>query len=155
MKKIFQFTAFAIFGVMVACSSPKQEVAETSFGQPIDTAIAVTADQALALLDSSDAAPCTISGTVTEVCQAEGCWLKLGLADGSGLLVLMKEHSFSVPKSMNGKSVFVGGVITRDTTSVATLQEYAKEDGKSAAEIAAITAPEIKPVVEPVGIVIR
>ena len=153
-KHILFLTAAALF---FACGgdSTSTETNETKFGQSIDTTSALTADQAVALLDSASSASCTVMGKVSDVCQAEGCWLKIERADGSGLLVLMKEHSFSVPKSISGKSVFVGGIITRDTTSVATLQEYAKEDGKTADEIAAITQPEIKPVIEPTGIIVR
>lgn len=155
MKNHIVVVIIAALSLFQGCSTTTEDSTEKSFGQAIDTSSSITPEQAVSLLDSATAAACTVVGTVTEVCQAEGCWLKLGLADGSGLLVLMKEHSFNVPKSINGKSVFVGGTITRDTISVETLQQYAKEDGKTADEIAAITAPEIKPVLQPVGVVVR
>ena len=153
--KTIHILVLTVAALFFACGGDSASTGETKFGQDIDTASALTTDQALALLDSSTSASCTVMGNVSEICQAEGCWLKLSLSDGSGLLVMMKEHSFAVPKTINGKSVFVGGIITRDTTSVATLQEYAKEDGKTADEIAAITEPEIKPVVVPTGIIVR
>ena len=53
-----------------------------------------------------------------------------------------------------GKGVIIEGVAYHDTTTVADLQHYAEDAGKSKEEIAAITKPEKEVRVTAKGIVI-
>ena len=55
----------------------------------------------------------------------------------------------------NGKTAIFEGKAYHDTTSVEMLREYAKDDGKSKAEIEKITEPEINLSFEATGVIIK
>ena len=54
------------------------------------------------------------------------------------------DHAFKVPMDCKSKEIQATGFFYYDTTSVEMLQEYAKDDGKSADEIAKITESKIR-----------
>lgn len=84
----------------------------------------------------------TVKGSVSKVCQTEGCWFNYKL--DSGDLFVDFGHKFNIPKNSAGKSCIAKGYFYRDTTSIEQLKEYAKDEGKSEDEISAITKPEIR-----------
>jgi hypothetical protein len=96
-----------------------------------------------------------VSGQIKQVCQSEGCWFKYDQGNGEALLVRMKDHSFSIPKDLAGKTALVEGLAHYDTTSVEKLRDYAKDEGQSDEEVAAIVNPEVKLIIEAKGVVIR
>lgn len=145
----------AVAGVIVGSCGSGTTPEGTLYGKAVDTALVIGPDEAVAQLANSSNLICTINGTVEQVCQAEGCWLKLKLKDNSSLLVRTREHAFKVPKDLAGRLVYVAGTAHMDTTDVATLQDYAKDEGKPDSVIAAITQPEISPVVEADGILVK
>lgn len=138
--------------ILVACGN---KTTEGTYGTSVDTSVYLSPDELMSRLDSSLSIDCTLKGTVEQVCQAEGCWLKLKKSDGSSLMVRSKDHAFTVPKDIADHTVFVTGLVHWDTTDVATLKDYAKDAGKTDAEIDSITAPEIVPVMEAEGVLVR
>jgi hypothetical protein len=66
----------------------------------------------------------------------------------------MKDHSFFVPVSMQGKTIVVDGTATLKETSVDMLKHYAEDAGKSKAEIDAITQPKKEITVQAKGILV-
>jgi len=88
------------------------------------------------------ATPVKIEGEVESVCQAAGCWMKIKTADGQTMRVTFKDYGFFVPKDIAGKKVIFEGIPAVKTTSVAELQHYAEDAGKSKEEIAKITSPK-------------
>ena len=76
-----------------------------------------------------------ITGKVAEVCQAEGCWLRLQKTDGTTLLVRAKDHAFVMPKNIAGKVVVVDGEATVKEVSEAMRKHLAEDAGKSKEEI--------------------
>jgi hypothetical protein len=93
-----------------------------------------------------------VTGTVKQVCKSEGCWLRLDDGSKDGIMVKMKDHSFFVPKDIDGKTVYVSGKAVRKTTSVKELQHYAEDAGKSKEEIAKITEPKVEITMEATGV---
>lgn len=83
-----------------------------------------------------------IRGKVEEVCQEKGCWMTMKMANGEEMRITFKDYKFFVPKDLSGKEVIIDGFAFVDTTSVKKLQHYAKDGGKSDAEIAAIVSPK-------------
>lgn len=82
----------------------------------------------------------TFEGTVAEVCQAEGCWLKVDLGEGKEpIMVKMKDHDFSVPKDIAGKTIQVGGKASVEIMSVDEQKHYLADAGASMEEIEKIT----------------
>ena len=76
-----------------------------------------------------------ISGKVAEVCQAEGCWIRLQKTDGTTLLVKAKDHAFVMPKDIVGKTVVADGEATVKEISEAMRKHLAEDAGKSKDDI--------------------
>lgn len=83
-----------------------------------------------------------IKGKVAEVCKAEGCWIRLQKADGTTMLVRLKDHAFFMPENIVGKMVLVEGSATVKETSEEMRKHYAEDAGKSKEEIAKIKGSE-------------
>jgi hypothetical protein len=150
-----RFLLLLLSGLLAVNYSCKNAAPETTFGGPVDDQKVMPVAEAKGLLQSSPEVETTLKGKVKEVCQAEGCWFNLDQGDGSALLVRMPEHAFTVPKDLSGKTVMVAGRLHYDTTDVATLRDYARDAGKSQAEIDAITEPSVELVLEASGVEIR
>lgn len=100
------------------------------------------------------ALPTKIEGTVSEVCQAAGCWLKLATEDGKEIFI-NTNHEFFVPKDLTGKTVVVEGNAYKEETSVEMLKHFAEDKKASAEEIAAITQPKVEYKLDATGLVIK
>ena len=84
-----------------------------------------------------------IEGEILSSCPMKGCWMKISV-DKDTVLVRFKDYGFFVPKNgIEGKATIINGNLSLDTLSIAQLQHYAKDAGKSKKEIALITKPEI------------
>lgn len=97
-------------------------------------------------LDNTDSVKTvTLTGRVTDVCQAKGCWMNL-VDPVSGdstntLFVQFQDYGFFMPKDIAGREVIIEGLAYTEETSVEDLRHFAEDAGKSAEEIAAINAP--------------
>ncbi len=111
------------------------------YGQAFDAKNAVAAST-LAGLDQEKAV--TVTGKITDVCKAEGCWLNLDQGDGKTIRVDALGHKYTVPKDCEGKTATVNGIAKVEVTSVEELKHFATDEGKTQAEIDAITEPEKK-----------
>ena len=84
-----------------------------------------------------------IEGEILSSCPMKGCWMKISVENDT-VLVRFKDYGFFVPKNgIEGKRTIINGNISVDTLSVAQLQHYAEDAGKSKEEIDLITEPEI------------
>ena len=84
-----------------------------------------------------------IEGEILSSCPMKGCWMKISVEKDT-VLVRFKDYGFFVPKSgIEGKSTIINGSLSVDTLSIAQLQHYAEDAGKSKKEIALITKPEV------------
>ena len=95
-----------------------------------------------------------VEGQVSEVCQKAGCWLRIQTEDGQSLFITTN-HEFFVPVDISGKTVVVEGAGYKAVTPVEELKHYAEDEGATAAEIAAITAPEEEFRFEAKGLLIK
>uniref|UniRef100_UPI0025C058F1 DUF4920 domain-containing protein n=1 Tax=Maribacter sp. TaxID=1897614 RepID=UPI0025C058F1 len=77
--------------------------------------------------------------TVTDVCNAKGCWMKLSLGDNQEAMVRFKDYGFFMPKDIEEKEVVVSGLAFVEEMSIADQQHYAKDAGESEEDIAKIT----------------
>lgn len=82
-----------------------------------------------------------VTGTVVEVCKKKGCFMKLAQDGGKTIMVQFTDYAYFMPQNIVGKTVVVEGLATVKEVSVERQIHYAKDAGKSAAEIAAITEP--------------
>jgi len=83
-----------------------------------------------------------LSGKITEVCQAKGCWMKVALTNGSEVFVKFKDYGFFVPTDAAGNTVVMQGNASLETLSVASQRHYAKDKGASKEELAKIVKPQ-------------
>lgn len=81
---------------------------------------------------------------INAVCQKKGCWMAMALPGGKESFVKFKDYAFFVPLNATDQEAIVSGKAFVSETSVAQLRHYAKDGGKSEAEIAKITEPEFE-----------
>jgi hypothetical protein len=146
MKKLIFAAVFAAFGLVAFAQEGKD------FGEPVKAKKALSVDKMKSKMDAKDEWEGVVTGTVKQVCKSEGCWLRLDDGSKDGIMVKMKDHSFFVPKDIDGKTVYVSGKAVRKTTSVKELQHYAEDAGKSKEEIAKITEPKVEITMEATGV---
>jgi len=161
MKKfLFVFAASTLF----ACgqSGQPQQSAQTDstaqatyYGEKISEDSAISIDELANLMGTDSVLNIKLTAEVGAVCQKKGCWMDLKKADGSTMRVTFKDYGFFMPKDGAGKTAVVRGFAKVEETSVADLQEYAKDAGKSKEEIAAITKPERELVFEADGVILK
>ncbi|RSK24058.1 DUF4920 domain-containing protein [Hymenobacter metallilatus] len=129
-------------------AAPAPAPAETPAvtGKTYGSAITAAGAQPLSALNTvlgdQDSAQVKLVGKADAVCQAKGCWLTMKTPDGQEMRVRFKDYAFFVPKDISGKTVVINGWAHRETVPVSDLQHYAKDAGKSDAEVAAITKPQ-------------
>jgi hypothetical protein len=143
MKKIIISASILAAGFIAAAQPPKAPVTPGSnFGQKVTAGNAMPIGQLPAQLKGEEPVTAKVKAKVVEVCQEEGCWIKVQLNDSTTAFVRMKDHSFFVPTALKGKTVVIDGKANMKTTSVAELKHYAEDAKRPEAEIAAITQPK-------------
>ncbi len=123
---------------------PQKEVTFAKFGKEIiadDAIAAASMVQHYEGLKTGDSIDSKLLGTVKEVCQAKGCWMKVALDDNNEVMVKFKDYSFFMPMNIAGEEVIINGKAFVSEVPVNELRHYAEDAGRSAEEIAAITEP--------------
>ncbi|HEX8515204.1 MAG TPA: DUF4920 domain-containing protein [Bacteroidia bacterium] len=164
MKKIL-FLSLVGAAILSACGDHKKEETTTGvasadttiqfFGDSITQDGAIPSTELAAQMQGKDSMKVKLTGTINEVCQKKGCWMTMNIGNDKTMQVKFKDYAFFVPKDANGKTVTIEGVAFTDTTSVAELQHYAEDGGKSKEEIAKITEPEISISFEASGVILK
>lgn len=93
-------------------------------------------------LKKGDTLTVQFESEIKSVCKKKGCWMKMQLAGDDDSFVRFKDYGFFVPLNADNSQAIVKGKAFVDIVSVEELKHYAKDGGKSAAEIAKITKPE-------------
>lgn len=154
MQKILACISALFLGLSLMAQPPDVPAEKgMNFGEKITETGTVKATELDVFLAGKDKADVKVEGKVTEVCKAEGCWLRMETASGT-MLVKMKDHKFLVPLALNGKKVIADGTATLKETSVEMLRHYAEDAGKSKEEIAKITEPKKEMVLQAKGILV-
>lgn len=128
---------------------------EAYFGDKITADSAVAISELKTMMGEQTELNVKLAATIDGVCQKKGCWMDLKTAEGETMRVTFKDYGFFVPKDAAGKQAIVQGIAKIEETSVADLQEYAKDAGKSEEEIKAITSPKKELVFEASGVIIK
>lgn len=92
-------------------------------------------------LKSGDTINLKFAATVKEVCQKKGCWMKVDMGEDE-TMIRFKDYGFFMPKDITGQEIIVNGKAYVEEMSVEDQRHFAEDGGKSAEEIAAITAPK-------------
>jgi hypothetical protein len=150
MKKYF----FTLFSAAMLTSLAFHAEAKKTYGKTFKVANIQTPEQlAEKMARTSTLEHVVVKGPIAQVCQAEGCWLKLKNTAGEDMLVKFKNHSFLVPKDLTGTAT-VFGTATKKTISVEEQRHMAEDAGKSSSEIQAITEPKTEVRIESTGIIV-
>ena len=160
MKRILLF-AIAI-ALLAACNSkPKTELhtpenlkAVAVYGDSVSETNVIQLAALTTAMKGEEKKDLKIRGRVEEVCQKKGCWMVMKLGNGEDMRITFKDYKFFVPKDLSGKEVIIDGYAYVDTTSVKQLQHYAKDGGKSDAEIALIVNPKTELSFEAKGVAV-
>lgn len=86
-----------------------------------------------------------VEGKVAAVCQAKGCWMNIVSdkdVNAPQMFVKFQDYGFFMPLDLSGGRVIMKGKAYKEVTSVEELRHYAEDEGKTKAEIAAITKPK-------------
>lgn len=94
-------------------------------------------------LKKGDTLVVQFESNIKSVCKKKGCWMKMELAGDDDSFVKFKDYGFFVPLNADNSQAIVKGKAFVEIVSVEELKHYAKDGGKSAAEIAKITKPEV------------
>lgn len=125
--------------------NPTSEI--SVFGAPFLETEGIVVQEALKRLETDDIQDSlVIIGRVKEVCQVKGCWMEVcdTSACDQTVFVQFLDYGFFMPKDLAGENVLMKGKLMREEVSVEDLQHFARDAGKSEAEINAIQKPEIK-----------
>ena len=130
--------------LLVVISAYGQDRLESTgtFGEPIDKKGAISAKKLSQKMDKSESLNIKVKGTITEVCQAKGCWMTIDLGDDELMRVKFKDYGFFVPKDAAGKTAIIQGVAKNEIIGVDELRHLAKDAGKSEKEIINIDKPK-------------
>jgi hypothetical protein len=128
------------------------------FGEKFKVAKLLTKEQMLKkykTLKKGDTITVQFESKIKSVCKKKGCWMKMDLAGDDTSFVKFKDYGFFVPLNADDSQAIVYGKAFVDVVSVDELKHYAKDGGKSAAEIAKITKPEVTYSFMATGVYIR
>lgn len=125
------------------------------YGEVITKDSALTIEEMKTAMGDKKEMPVKVVASVHAVCKKKGCWMELKANDGTTLRVTFKDYGFFVPVDTENKTAIAQGVAKVEETSVADLKEYAKDDGATKEEIAAIKAPKKELVFEATGVILQ
>lgn len=150
MKKasLLLFLAAATF----SCNQPNADTTDATvvasaevsatYGTSFSEQNVIPVSELEAALAGKDSVQATVAAEIEQSCQKKGCWMDVKLDDDSKMKVTFRDYGFFVPtENLEGRQVVFTGTAKREVVSVEDLRHFAEDAGKSAEEIAAITAP--------------
>lgn len=160
MKRIFLIALAAASISFASCNKAQDETATAEatatpaatgakfeyYGDSIATTDAMTVAQLMEKaqpLADEDSVMARIEGEILESCANKGCWVSIKAPNDEALTIRFKNYGFFVPtEGLEKKTLVAEGRTKWVVSTVEELREEAKEEGKTAQEIAAITKPE-------------
>lgn len=143
MKKVFTVIAGFLFAFLAKAQDPVPATPGVVYGNFSEKGKAISVNELEQKIGESKYEG-MVKGKVVEVCQTMGCWAKLQKDDGNTIMIKVKDHQFAMPKDIVGKTVIAQGEASIKKTSVAQLQHYAEDAGKSKEEIEKIKEPKME-----------
>lgn len=126
---LFRALLMVTFLLPMFAQADSEFSADQHFGDPMPTeGVAVSLKEAIASLDGQSEATVKVTGEVTEVCQAKGCWMIL--VDGDTYArITFKDYGFFVPIETSMQRTVVYGVLTEHVLSGEQAAHYAQDAG--------------------------
>jgi hypothetical protein len=131
--RVFGITVVMLGLLFISCQKENDMVNAQVFGEKVTLKESVSLAEIYASPDQYKDKEIRIEGTIKEVCQHKGCWLKL--TDGSKeLTVRFKDYGFFVPKDASKSKVIIQGVFTMEPDMHVEHEARAQAEGKDHAE---------------------
>ena len=154
MKRIAQTLIVSAFALMITIPSFAQN--GKAYGKKFKAQNAFPAAELNERMNDKDQLEhVVLSGEITQVCQAEGCWMKMKNAEGDDIFVKFNDHAFVIPKDLAGHKAYVHGTAVRKIVSVEDQRHFAEDAGKTEEEIAQIKEPKVELRVNATGVIIE
>lgn len=142
-SSIFNIISAIVLYVCCASALQAQENYFNKYGADFEVSSKVVSNGKLyGTLQVADSLNMQLRGTITEVCQAKGCWMKVDLEDDREVFVRFKDYAFFVPTDVAGKTVLLNGVAFVEEMGVEEQRHYAEDKGMSKEEVAQIATPK-------------
>ena len=115
MQKVIYSVVIAL--VLFSCNNdPRLKLPQTgAYGVNFSVDSTVTVKQVAEALILGNEIPVTVTGTISQYCKGEGCWLTLKNDDGEDLFVDVKDKAFVLPHNIENKTAIAHGIAKRDT----------------------------------------
>jgi hypothetical protein len=162
MKNIIMLSCSLL--LLVSCKkeeakqAAEEKIVYENFGEKILAENALSSEEMLEKykgLKQGDTVEVKFRSTIIEVCKKKGCWMSMQLSEDKETFVKFKDYAFFVPKNADNSEAIITGRAFIDSISVDDLRHYAKDGGKSDAEIAQITTSEVKYSFQADGVLIQ
>jgi len=119
--------------LIISCGQKAETANAQKFGSDVTLGESVSLTAIYANPDQYKDKEIRVEGTIKEVCQHKGCWLKL--TDGNQeLTIRFKDYGFFVPKDAATSRVIVQGVFTMAPDMHVEEEAKAQKEGKEHAE---------------------
>lgn len=141
LRKSIFFNTFLVFFMLMGLQTLFAQVSEHGASFKTSAKANSTSD-VFQTLQVSENLETQIKGTITEVCQAKGCWMKVRLEDEQEVFVKFKNYGFFVPTDAAGKEVVMNGQAFVEEMSVSDQKHYAEDKGATQEEIQKIKSPK-------------
>ncbi|MCB9073308.1 MAG: DUF4920 domain-containing protein [Bdellovibrionaceae bacterium] len=125
-----------LFTIFLAMGEEKKTYGSSDFAAP-----EVKLAQVLKEFSNYKDQKITMEGTVKQVCQEKGCWLKFEDQNLS-IRTVMKNYGFTVPKDIRGKKIRITGVMEQKELPVKVVHHYMRDEGLSEEEIKKVNTPQ-------------
>lgn len=122
----------AVFLAAISVNAEVPFSPDQSFGSAIPESGSVKAlKQAIADATMAPSSPLKISGLITEVCQAKGCWMIL--VDGDSYArIFFEDYGFFVPTETSMQRAVLYGTISEQVLSHVEAEHLAEDAGRKA-----------------------
>lgn len=115
MKNLVYSIVLAVM-VMACNTDPRLKMPQTgAFGEAFTADSTLTVTQVTEALATNNQIPVTVTGTVTQYCKGEGCWLTLKNDNGEDLFVEVKDKKFVLPHNLENKTATAHGLAVLDS----------------------------------------
>ena len=119
--------------MLISCEQKTEMATAQKFGDEVTLEKSVSLTEIYASPDQYKNKEIRVEGTIKEVCQHKGCWLKL--TDGTKeLTIRFKDYGFFVPKDAATSTVIVQGIFTMEPDMHVEQESEAQAEGKEHAE---------------------
>lgn len=153
MKRVLSYIMFVVLLLAAGCMDsstggsadpPAANIPDGYYGISFDLEKAVPSNGLMAMFaeDQTEVTGVTLEGLVPASCTHSGCWMDLSIDETATMNVSFRNGDFTIPLDAAGKVAVITGTAYRELVPVERLRAYARDNGLSEEEIAAITTDD-------------